>query len=192
MAVILGLAAGVSTLLLLLSVYPGLLDELAVLALVSSPFWLPAVCISILVYIDIIYQAAVFRDVSPSRRRWAAAAASALVLNGLLLWGGQARRLAFLLSRPAFEPFVASAPPGRFGTGPLGRRLGVYHVDRFAADPRGGLYFRTYRGPEGFYTRMVTYGFCYSPNPMGSPFGDEKYSYSHLVGDWYCFRALEP
>ena len=50
MAVILGVAIAITFLLLPLSVYPGLLSELAFLALISSPFWMPAACISLWVF----------------------------------------------------------------------------------------------------------------------------------------------
>ncbi|MGO9341000.1 MAG: hypothetical protein ACLP6E_00575, partial [Acidimicrobiales bacterium] len=70
-------------------------------------------------------------------------------------------------------------------------RLGVYHVDRLATDSRGGIYFRTRSGPDGFYTGSMTYGFSHRPNQAGSPFGDEKYALSHVVGDWYAFQASE-
>jgi hypothetical protein len=99
--------------------------------------------------------------------------------------------LAFLHARPAFEVFVAAAPPAYDGGEGCDRQIGVYHVDRFAADRRGGLYFRTRSGPDGFYTSRMTYGFARRPNPAGSPFGDEKYSLSHVVGDWYVFQASE-
>ena len=64
-------------------------------------------------------------------------------------------------------------------------------MDRFVADPRGGLYFRTRSGPDGFYTYRMAYGFCYRPNREGSPFGDGKYAFAHVVGDWYAFQASE-
>ena len=67
----------------------------------------------------------------------------------------------------------------------------MYYVDRFAADLRGGLYFRTRSSPDGFYTYRMTYGFCYRPNREGSPFGDGKYALAHVVGDWYAFQASE-
>jgi phosphonoacetate hydrolase len=47
MALILGVAIAFSFVLLPLSAYPGILPELAFYALICSPFWLPAVCISL-------------------------------------------------------------------------------------------------------------------------------------------------
>ena len=66
----------------------------------------------------------------------------------------------------------------------LDRRLGIYHVDRLAADPRGGVYFRTHTGADGIGPDTMSYGFAFRPNPVGTPFGRAGYGYSHLFGDW--------
>ena len=66
------------------------------------------------------------------------------------------------------------------------------HIDRFATDPRGGVYFRTRTHPDGFSTGRMSHGFSYRPNAAGSPFGDSKYTLSYIVGDWYAFQACEP
>jgi hypothetical protein len=71
----------------------------------------------------------------------------------------------------------------------LGQRLGVYSVDRYAADPRGGIYFRTHAGPDGIGPDTMSYGFAFWPNREGTPFGKAGYGLSHMVGDWYCFSA---
>ena len=127
----------------------------------------------------------------PGRRCWLAIAAPVLVLNCCLLWCGAPRLLAFLHARPAFEACVAAVPSAYSGGESFDRQLGAYHVDRFVADPRGGLYFRTRSGPDGFYTNRMAYGFSHRPNRAGSPFGDEKYALAHVVGDWYAFQASE-
>jgi hypothetical protein len=191
MAVILGVAIAITSLLLPLSVFPGLPSELAFLALISSPFWMPAACISSWVFVDIAHQVPDLLGPPPGRRPRLAIAALVLVLNCGLLWCGAPRRLAFLHARSAFEAYVTAAPPAYSGGERFDRRLGVYHVDRFAADPRGGFYFRTYSGSDGFSTSRMTYGFSYRPNRAGSPFGDEKYALAHIVGDWYAFQASE-
>jgi hypothetical protein len=191
MAVILGIAISITSLLLPLSVYPGLLSELAFLALLFSPFWMPATCISLWVFLDVIHKVPDLLGPPPGRRRRRTVAALVLVLNCGLLWYGAPRRLAFLHARPAFEALIAAAPPAESTRGTLDRALGVYHVDRFAADRRGGVYFRSRSGPDGFYTGRMSYGFSHRPNRRGSPFGDDKYALSHLVGDWYAFQACE-
>jgi hypothetical protein len=126
----------------------------------------------------------------PRRRRpLAAAAFIALVVNCGLLSSAAPRRLAFLHARPAFEASIAVAPPAIAGGKKCDLRLGVFTVDRLASDPRGGIYFRTRSGPDGFDTSTTTYGFSYRPNDSGSPFGDDQYTLSHLTGDWYSFQA---
>jgi hypothetical protein len=191
MAVILGIAIAITTLLLPLSIYPGLLSELAFLALIGSPFWLPATCISLWVVLDVVHQVPDLLGPPRAQRRRHAIAALVLVLNCGLLWCGGPRRLAFLLARPAFEALLTTAAPAGYGERSLDRRLGAYHVDRLAADARGGVYFRTHSGPDGLYSGTMTYGFSHRPNPAGSPFGDEKYAITHIVGDWYAFQASE-
>ena len=191
MAVILGVAIAITSLLLPVSVYPGLPSELAFLASISSPFWMPVACISLWAYASMSRQAPDQLGPRPGRRRWFATAALVLVLNCCLLWCGAPRRLAFLHAQPAFQATLAAAPPAHAGGERFDRRLGVYYVDRFAADLRGGLYFRTRSSPDGFYTYRMTYGFCYRPNREGSPFGDGKYALAHVVGDWYAFQASE-
>ena len=190
MAVILGVAIAITSLLLPVSVYPGLPSELALLAFISSPFWMPVVCITLWAYASMSRQAPDLLGPRPGRRRWFATAALVLVLNCCSLWCGVPRRLAFLHARPAFQASLAAAPPAHGGAR-FDRRLGVYYVDRFAADLRGGLYFRTRSSPEGFYKYRMTYGFCHRPNREGSPFGDGKYALAHVVGDWYAFQASE-
>ncbi len=71
----------------------------------------------------------------------------------------------------------------------MGRWLGVYYVDRYAADPRGGVYFRTHAGPDGIGPDTMSYGFAYKPNPKGTPFGRAGYHLSHVTGNWYVFSA---
>jgi hypothetical protein len=191
MAVILGVAIAVTSLLLPLSIYPGLLSELAFLALLFAPFWMPATCISAWVFLDVLRQVPDLLAPPRWRRRRLAAAALVLALNAGLLGWGVPRRLAFLHARPGFEALVAAAPPAYSAVGSLDRPLGVYRVDRFAADPRGGVYFRTRSGPDGLYAGLMSYGFAHRPNPAGSPFGDDKYALAHVVGDWYAFQASE-
>jgi hypothetical protein len=191
MAVILGVAIAITSLLLPVSVYPGLPSELTFLAFISSPFWMPVACIALWAYASMSRQAPDLLSPRLGRRRWFATAALVLVLNCCSLWCGVPRRVAFLHARPAFQASLAAAPPAHAGGTSFGRRLGVFYVDRFAADLRGGFYFRTRSSPDGFYKYRMTYGFCHRPNPEGSPFGDGKYALAHVVGDWYAFQASE-
>ena len=97
------------------------------------------------------------------------------------------RRLAFAACQVMFERHLAAAPKG--WPAPLGRWLGIYRVDEYAADDRGGVYFRTGATADGIGPDTLSYGFAYRPNRQGSPFGGARYGVYRLYGDWYWFRA---
>ncbi len=101
------------------------------------------------------------------------------------------RRIAFAISRSSFEQSVQTAPaPGRPET-PPGSHFGVYHVDEYAADSRGGVFFRVYTGPDGIGPDRMSYGFVFKPNPEGTPFGAAGYETHRLSRDWYWFCASD-
>jgi hypothetical protein len=112
-----------------------------------------------------------------------------LIVSFALILTGSPRRIAFRISGPAFQRHVATAPASAYEGKGLGLWLGVYYVDRYAADPRGGVYFRTHAGADGIGPDTMSYGFAFRPNPKGTPFGRAGYRYSHVVGDWYSFSA---
>jgi hypothetical protein len=62
-------------------------------------------------------------------------------------------------------------------------------VDEYAADPRGGVYFRVETAPDGPDT--ISYGFAFKPNPEGSPFGNAHYSRTRLTGEWFSYQASD-
>lgn len=101
------------------------------------------------------------------------------------------RRVAFLLSRSSFEKMVQSAPESGYGGTKINARLGLYRVDEYAADPRGGVFFRVYSGRDGIGPDTMSYGFAHRPNRQGTPFGAAHYALSHVIGDWYWFRASD-
>lgn len=101
------------------------------------------------------------------------------------------RRLAFLISKPAFEQIVTHLPKTKEGHAKLNQQVGIYWVDEFAVDPRGGTYFLVYAGQDGIGPDRMHYGFCYEPNREGTPFGAASYRIHHLVGDWYWFQASD-
>ncbi len=68
-------------------------------------------------------------------------------------------------------------------------QLGIYQVDEWAVDPRGGVFFRVNTGGDGLGPDTMSYGFAKHPNSTGTPFGMAKYRTFPLVGDWYWFRA---
>jgi hypothetical protein len=93
------------------------------------------------------------------------------------------------VSRPAFQQYASTAPASGYRDKVLGRLLGFYYVDRYGADPRGGVYFRTHSGADGIGPDTMSYGFAFRPNTEGTPFGRAGYCYSHVVGNWYVFSA---
>ena len=198
MILVLKLAALGSILLVLLSVYPGVLNDFGVMAILSFLIviggWI----------VLLIKDRAAEKAVEPGlladdeigggeslvhRRRSFIVSIAILILNFDLILNGIPRRVAFVLSRPAFQRYAATAPLSEYNGEALGRWLGVYYVDRYAADPRGGVYFRTHAGPDGISPDTMSYGIAYRPNPEGTPFGRAAYRYSHVVGDWYAFSA---
>jgi hypothetical protein len=100
------------------------------------------------------------------------------------------RRVAFRVFQSRFDSHVPSATVSEYGGTKLDRWVGIYHVDEYAADPRGGVYFRTGTGPDGISPDTMSYGFDYRPNLQGTPFGAARYSVRRLGRDgWYWFQA---
>jgi len=96
------------------------------------------------------------------------------------------RRIVFRAHQSAFERSLASAPaPGKLA--PLNKWLGLYHVDSIAADPRGGIYFRTSTSADMIDT--YSYVFASSPNDEGSTFGNAYYVIRPITRDWYWFQT---
>jgi hypothetical protein len=124
--------------------------------------------------------------------RAAAFAPLIVVVTYLLLTFYVPRRIAFRAALDQFEAMLPSAPAAtENGARPLNRRLGVYRVDQYAADPRGGVYFRTGAGQDGIGPDRMSFGFVHRPNPSGTPFGAARYLFRPLGGDWYWFQASD-
>lgn len=197
------LAALGSVILLGLSVYPGVWVDLLLISILLFPQWLPALCIGGLVVLFLRTRSARKKPLEldldlggeeigsgklpTPRRRPLLISSSVTILSLILIVFGIPRRAAFLISRPAFETYVTTAPAS--DAKPLGRWLGLYYVDRYGADARGGVYFRTHAGPDGIGPDTMCYGFAYQPNPKGTPFGNSHYGLFHMVGEWYVFSA---
>ncbi|MEB3151070.1 MAG: hypothetical protein VKL60_18880 [Sphaerospermopsis sp.] len=101
------------------------------------------------------------------------------------------RRLAFMISQSAFEQVRVQLPISAKRKITLNRKLGLYEVDEYAMDSRGGLYFRVFWGGDGLSPDTISYGFVHQPNSEGSPFGAAKYQVFYLYGDWYWFRVSD-
>lgn len=84
---------------------------------------------------------------------------------------------------------MPQATPSEFEGVALNRRLGAYEVDEYAADPRGGVFFRVHIGFDGISPDRMSYGFAFKPNRQGTPFGAARYRVYRLGGDWYWFHA---
>jgi hypothetical protein len=100
------------------------------------------------------------------------------------------RRVAFRVFQSRFDRHVPSATVREYGGTKFDRWVGIYHVDEYAADPRGGVYFRTGTGADGIGPDTMSYGFVYRPNRLGTPFGAARYLVRPLGRDgWYWFQA---
>jgi hypothetical protein len=106
-----------------------------------------------------------------------------------LLWFHVPQRFVFVSCQVELRKLVDDAPTGEFRGEELHRRVGPYRVDRYAADERGGVFFRTATGPDGIGPDEMSYGFAFRPNGRGTPFGNARYWQDHLLGDWYVFGA---
>lgn len=101
------------------------------------------------------------------------------------------RCLGLIFSRPAFESIVNQVSIENIGESKwLNRYFGIYYVEQYASDIRGGVYFRT-NTKSVFGREKNSYGFVYQPNTQGSPFGNANYAYQRLIDDWYSFSASD-
>jgi hypothetical protein len=205
MTVVLKLASMGSIVLLLSSAYPAALDDILLGGILLSFLWVPALVIGAVIFgivqarrVDkkpVKANAELIADEigggtkSVPRWPWIILSPAIVVLSLVMIAYGIPGRVAFALARPAFERYAASAPISKYDGEALGRWIGVYFVDRYGADSRGGVYFRTHAHGDGIGPDTMSYGFAYQPNPEGTPFGETRYCYSPIVGDWYIFSA---
>jgi hypothetical protein len=171
------------------SVVPGLLDDLLFPAMFLLILALPVVVIGAVVAIVLVC----WRRLRLASIPWKRAVLILMIFAGafILLKFYVPCRIAFAVSRSAFEELVMQSPKPSRQRAKLNRRLGVYRVDEYAADPRGGVYFRVHSGGDGIGPDLMSYGFAYRPNKSGTPFGAAHYRLFTLGGDWYCFRASD-
>lgn len=110
-------------------------------------------------------------------------------LTLLLLTYYVPRRVAFLILRPQFDRLIATLPSDDHRPAELNKWIEVYRVDKYAIDPRGGVYLRTNTSQDGLGPDTVSHGFVYLPNSKGSPFGAARYRVRPISGGWYWFGA---
>lgn len=187
-------AAGCGLLLLILSLWPGPLHEAGGFLFASAMLWLPLLFIG-----GVLWAIALIRLLMPSPRE-AVRPILVLVAGGLfflvclkLISWGVPLRVSFWLCRPAFEPLVADAPlSGDRGDGGarLERQLGLWWVDRYGRDPRGGVYFRIAEYPD-FGADGISVGFAWRPNTHGTPFGNARLDTCRITSEWYLFDVSD-
>ena len=180
-----------SLLILFLSIWPGLLADIVLIAILFSIIWVPILLVAIAVTTFIMYRRRRKGASRPFPPRQAVAIPVVIVVTLALLRMHAPQRIAFTLSRPAFDAAISSVPTSEHVGIPANLRFGVYKVDEYAADPRGGVFFRVHRGHDGIGPDIISYGFVFKPNRHGTPFGAASYATRHLAGDWYWFRASD-
>ena len=192
--VLLGFSLLGSLFALALSVWPGMLSEavftVLMIALLTAFVWIPVGVAALMGFALLLHRHWRSGDLVPIWWPEPVAVGVVLVASVGLLVLNVPRRLGFLVSRAPFESLVAAAPSSSHGV-PLHQRLGIYAVDQFAADPRGGTYFRVFVGSDGIGPDTMSYGFVKTPNTEGTPFGAAQYRYRRVIGDWYWFMASD-
>jgi hypothetical protein len=198
MILVLKIAAFGSILLALMSAWPGVLNDLAIMALFFYVMTIGG-------WIVLLMNARAAKNAAEpglvtddevgggkppvSQRRWLIGCIVILIISFVVILNGIPMQVAFVLSRPAFQRYAAMATVSEHNSEPLERWLGVYFVDRYAADAGGGIYFRTHAGADGIGPDTMSYGFAFRPNPKWTPFGSAGYRDTKVAGDWYVFSA---
>ena len=174
-----------SGVLLALSVVPGMLEQIP-----DRPAWIVGGVFALFAGLSALWHLVrTPRADRPRRRLSPVIVLVALVLTPILLTTLAPRRLVFNRYQPQLETLLANPPPpGDRSTANLNADFGLFWIDEWGSDARGGTYFRTMVGapPE-----RRSFGFAYRPNSEGSPFGDTGYELQHLKGDWYSFAASD-
>jgi hypothetical protein len=177
-----------------LSVWPGKLSEAVFTAVLfgalTAIVWIPVGAAVLIGVAVILGRRRRSGELAPISWIEPIMAGFVLLVSLGLLFFNVPRRLGFALSRAQFESQIAAAPKSSHGVS-LDKRLGVYQVDRYATDPRGGTYFRVFEGSDGIGPDTMSYGFVKTPNTEGTPFGAAHYRYRRLIGDWYWFIASD-
>ncbi|MBD2451928.1 hypothetical protein H6G76_33375 [Nostoc sp. FACHB-152] len=182
--------------ILIISIYPGALNSFFFPVMLVSIVCVPFAVLAILFW---GLRTLGIRDLKSIRLRrqtfvpWREVAiiAGIVLVCYVLLKFYIPRRLAFMISRSAFEQVRLQLPISAKGNIKLNRKLGLYEVDEYAMDSRGGVYFRVFWGGDGLSPDTMSYGFVHQPNSEGSPFGAAKYQVFYLYGDWYWFRVSD-
>lgn len=173
---------------LVLSLWPGRLQDFTFLALVSVCLWGPIAFVVGGWWCWMLWSTWRQMPRSTGLLFELTAIPITLCVTFVLLAGYVPRRIAFRLHRRGFENAVQQVPITERGV-PAKLKLGLYEVDEYAVDPRGGVYFRVHAGQDGLGPDTMSYGFVKNPNREGTPFGAAHYHLHPLVSPWYWFAA---
>lgn len=185
---LLGVTTIVCSALLVISIYPGALDKLLFWGVLAAIVSIPTIGLVGVIFLIVFMRRGVLKRLKLPWRT-IVAMTTIVFISTLLLTFYVPRRLAFMASRSAFESFLPQASQLHNQPIALNRKLVFYHVDTYARDARGGVYFRVYSTGAGLGPDLMSYGFVYQPNLKGSPFGAAGYQLFPLSQDWYWFQA---
>lgn len=130
-------------------------------------------------------------NTSSERRRAALSEVLIIGFAWLAVSYNVALRIAFYCCETEFLAIVDRDEPPTDERIKLNETLGMYKVDVYAIDSRGGTFFRTHAAAEGISPDTLSIGFAHRPNRYGTPFGSARYELNHLYGDWYLFSVSD-
>ncbi len=175
--------------LLGLSIWPGILADVMLWAVLSSILWFPIALIAFIFLAIFLYRRHRQGGLLPLPKWEATAVPIGAVLTFALLFFYVPRRVAFLFSRSAFESMAQSAPAP--GVTPVNAWVGIYWVDDYAGDATGTVFFRVHSGFDGIGPDVMSYGLARQPSQQSTPFGAAGYRVFHIVDDWYWFQVSD-
>jgi hypothetical protein len=175
---------------LVLNIYPGVLEDLLLLGLCFFACFGPAIVIVAIVSLIVMAVKGQLRQIRIPWRRVGVVFVLVLV-TGLLVKFNAPRRVGVSCLGWSFQALVSQAPTAKYVGVKLNRLVGLYYVNEYAADERGGVYFRTYSGRDGSGPDTLSSGFAYRPNLKGTPFGAARYKLHPLNAEWYWFQVSD-
>ena len=177
------ITVGVVVLFTGMSAYPGLIES-TVFDFLGFFLIVPVLCLWFL-FVGI----SAMRELAQRKPLRSAVAVQAVVFGGIgfsLAVVGIPFRIGFALSRSGLERFRESIKTSdQHIASPMW--VGIYRVDRYATDLRGGLFIRTCTGADLIDT--ISYGFAFRPNREGTPFGRANYNLVPVSEEWQVFSV---
>lgn len=177
------------------SLYPGFISDVffavLLLSLMGSPLLL-IVGIWLAYYLFVVIDAAI-KGVEQGKRAFLRLALAFLIfaISSAVAVSEIPMNMAFAAARPSFEALVPEAPrDDEYYENLKGRWVGIWYVDEYWTDSRGGVYFRVGSSWDVAPDR-TSHGFAYKLNPEGTPFGNAVYHHERIVEDWHYFSASD-